>query len=170
MRVLFLDDDSEVLTDGLADLDESRHQVDKCTTIEAAKAALTREDGTVTSENIVLFVDHDLGAGNEGYQFVEWVRQTHPRGHLLPIVYLTGRESERGFITRQASKPYHTPSLYLGKRDFARTSFDVNAFIEQLVTEYERGVSEVERQRLDDTIRFFESLPDDIESVPDDAS
>lgn len=161
MKVLFLDDDAGVLTDGLADLDEDRHQVDFCTTIEAAKAVLLRADGELDGADVVLFVDHDLGAGQEGYEFVEWVRRNHPRGHLLPIVYLTGRESERGYIARQAKSPYHSPSLYLSKREFARTSFDVNDFIDRLKADFGNSVTEVESQRLDYTIRFFESLPDD---------
>lgn len=161
MKVLFLDDDTAVLTDGLADLDENAHQVHFCTTIDAAKAVLLRADGELDTADVILFVDHDLGAGQEGYVFVEWVRRNHPRGHLLPIVYLTGRESERGYIARQAKSPYHSPSLYLSKREFARTSFDVNDFIDRLRTEFGKSVAEVESQRLDYTIRFFESLPDD---------
>lgn len=160
MRVLFLDDDSVVLSDGLADLDEQRFRVDLCTTVAAAMTALQDEGGSITPDDVVLFVDHDLGGGQEGYEFVEWVRRGHQRGHLLPIVYLTGRESERGYIKRQANRPYHSPSLYLSKLDFARASFDVNQFIDELVGKFEQGVEEIERQRLEHTIRFFETLPD----------
>lgn len=159
MRVLFLDDDSDILADGLADLDGDRYPVSKCLTIERGMEALTNPDGSVTGDAVVVFVDHDLGAGREGYEFVEWIRRRHPLGHLLPIVYLTGRESERGFLERQAKSPYHTPSLYLSKRDFAKTTFDINEFIADLVRQFSESAEEVEQQRLDETIRFFESIP-----------
>ena len=54
MRVLFLDDDSDILADGLADLDGDRYPVSKCLTIERAMEALTNPDGSITGDpNVV---------------------------------------------------------------------------------------------------------------------
>ena len=160
MRLIFLDDDPAVLDEGLAELDSSRFDAEKYSTIEEAQSALSLPDGGVVADDVMCFVDHDLGAGRVGYTFVAWLRRNHPKGLRLPIVYLTGRESERGFLEQQAKDPYHTPSLYLSKREAARSSFDLNAFIDRLADSYSRAAQEDDEQRMKETLNFFEAFPE----------
>ena len=64
---------------------------------------------------LVLIVDHDLGPGVVGYDVVREVRRTRHDGLLIPIIYLTGRESEAGYLANELDDPYSSPSAYIKK-------------------------------------------------------
>ena len=76
---------------------------------------------------LVLIVDHDLGPGVIGYDIVREVRRTRLDGLLLPIIYLTGRESEAGYLTNEMNDPFASPSVYVKKTSLG--SIDLAALV-----------------------------------------
>jgi CheY-like chemotaxis protein len=67
----------------------------------------------------VFIVDHDLGNGTVGYQVVQRLRETRPDGLALPVVYLTGRESEKGYLEARLTAPNLRPSVFVSKNKLA---------------------------------------------------
>lgn len=78
----------------------------------------------------VLIVDHDLGISTFGYEIVKQIRLIRPDGLTLPIIYLTGRESEIGYLQQALIDPYAMPSVYISKSKMAE--IDLRAIVERL--------------------------------------
>lgn len=104
----------------MVDALQYRHEV--FTSIGQAKAGL---DGR--TEWFVCLLDHDFRQqANEeetGYDLARWLRTQHPLREILPIIYLTGRESPRSFLQRQRELRKFAPQTYLAKSDLA-TDFE----------------------------------------------
>lgn len=166
MRVLFLDDDRQFLNDGLVELEYSDVEVETFTSVESL---LKRVDEVLT-EPLMLFVDHDLGQDGEGYQAIRSVRERHPNGLSLPIVYLTGRESEQHFLQALRSDPYEAPSAFLSKRELAAADFSLVA----LIAELEEAFYAADRLARSQEVRRALNVIDSIQEVgwfdPDDGS
>jgi len=64
-------------------------------------------------------MDHDLGGGVVGYEIVTQLRQARPDGLALPIVYLTGRESEKSYLEQRLKDPNLRPSCFISKNRLA---------------------------------------------------
>lgn len=74
-----------------------------------------------SEDPFIVLLDHDLGhAEQQGYVLCAWLREVHPLGLLLPIIYLTGRETPEGFYSRQQVQPFVHPTMYLNKIDMDR--------------------------------------------------
>lgn len=74
----------------------------------------------------VLLLDHDFGLNQgkseAGYELCAYLRTAHPFGMLLPVVYLTGRETEGGFLQQLQAKCGLGPSMFVTKTMLATNS------------------------------------------------
>lgn len=52
-----------------------------------------------------------------GYDIAEWLRTRHPLGRMLPIIYLSGRESAQGFIARMRQNGQYHPDDFITKAE-----------------------------------------------------
>jgi CheY-like chemotaxis protein len=52
-----------------------------------------------------------------GYDIAEWLRFRHPLGRLLPIIYLSGRETAQGFIARMRQNVQYHPDDFITKAE-----------------------------------------------------
>ena len=94
-------------------------------------------------EPFVVLLDHDLGEGvDDGYVLCEWLRVAHPLGHILPIVYLTGRLPPDKYISNQLARPFAGPTVYVAKTDAERQ-------VGELLEVFHRQFDEV-RRAIDD--------------------
>lgn len=109
----------------------------------------------------VVFIDHDLGCQDVGYDVVRRLRQTHPDGEFLPIVYLTGRESVDGYLAAERDDPDASPSLYLSKRGLI--SVDFNDLINRLVNQFESQMRIASQHSAKRAIRSLLSPMEDME-------
>ena len=120
VTVVALDDNADFLENGLLILEQEGFDLHRFTDAEEFTDFVRSHDGIV-----VALVDHDLGAELNGYDVVRRIREDRSDGLLLPVVYLTGRESESGFLEAEAANPYTAPSLYLSKRALGRVDIDL---------------------------------------------
>ncbi len=151
MIVGILDDSEAFLDTGLLPLEQTGIEVRKFSEPESfSKWAITVVDP------VVLFVDHDLGHDLVGYDVVRTIRHERSDGLIVPIVYLTGRETETGFLEAEGRDPYGTPSVYLNKRSLVKT--DLPRFLESLAAAYGEAKALSESQSVRQAMSFFQHL------------
>lgn len=148
-----LDDNREFVEIGLIALEQAGVSVVKHTSAESFVRWVLETAAT----GCVLFVDHDLGEDRDGYDVVRGLRHARADGLIMPIVYLTGRETERGFIEREAEDPYSVPSMYLNKRDLIRV--DMLDLVRRLHSQYLQARALMEAQSTQQAMEFFRDLP-----------
>jgi CheY-like chemotaxis protein len=94
-------------------------------------------------EPMIVLLDHDFGDGRStGYTLCTWLRQTHPLGMILPIVYLTGRLAPDHYLQHERELPFEAPSVYVAK---AHADEHLGALLERFTQQFERI-----REHLDD--------------------
>lgn len=86
--------------------------------LSAAKAALDgRED------MFLVLLDHDFAAaGNEtavGYDLAKWLKKSHWAQHVLPIIYVTGRELPMGYVRMRREFGGLAPDEFISKDELA---------------------------------------------------
>lgn len=82
----------------------------------------------------IVLLDHDLGEGtDDGYVLCEWLRSVHPLGHVLPIVYLTGRLPPDQYIANQLARPFSGPTVYVAKTNAEQ---QIQELLERFVREF----------------------------------
>ena len=64
-----------------------------------------------------------------GYDVAEWLRTRHPLGRMLPIIYLSGRESAQGFIARMRTNGQFHPDDFITK---AEIGIDVDMLLDRI--------------------------------------
>lgn len=111
-----------------------------------ADAASFTASEIVSNDPAVFIVDHDLGNGDVGYDVVQKLRETRPDGLALPIVYLTGRESEKGYLEMRLKKPNLRPSVFVSKNSLA--SIDLVEVCEGLLDHYSQILEHEQVQTL----------------------
>lgn len=104
----------------------------------------------------VLIVDHDLGISTFGYEVVKQIRLMRPDGMTIPIIYLTGRESEIGYLQQALVDPYSMPSVYISKSKMAEV--DLRAIVERLSRLAGEAQDAADRQAARRASRFLASL------------
>jgi len=97
-------------------------------------------------EAAVFIVDHDLGNGVIGYDIVRELRQTRPDGLALPVVYLTGRESEKSYLERRLEKPNLRPSCFVSKSRVAHV--DLLEICADLLAHFQEVLDQEQSQAL----------------------
>jgi CheY-like chemotaxis protein len=118
MLVVIVDDEVEFAAD-LAMLVESLgFECEQHHSIRAAREHLVPE-----RREFIAILDHDFraGAGEEttGYDLARELRAAHPLGRVLPIVYLSGRETTDNFIARKREMMSFAPDVFIGKFELA---------------------------------------------------
>ena len=137
MRIVVVDADKAFAQDVAKTLNMLGHQPEVFTSLAAARQHLTGVE-----EPLLIFLDHDFGQageeGQEGYDLCKWLRENHPFGLLLPIVYLTGREPSEHFLLREREEPYVHPSAYIGKEELARDAALLPRLLQRYQDQFER--------------------------------
>lgn len=98
------------------------------------------------SDPIVVIVDHDLGGGVVGYEIVTKLRQARPDGLALPIVYLTGRESEKSYLEQRLRDPNLRPSCFISKNRLAH--IDLLDICAALLVHFQQTLEQEQSQAL----------------------
>lgn len=84
-------------------------------------AVLRNADARETDAVIVIDPSGVLRDGQRdvlvGYDIAEWLRTNHPLGRMLPIIYLSGRESAQGFIARMRQNGQYHPGDFITKAE-----------------------------------------------------
>lgn len=102
--------------------------------VEEAKIGLVGID-----DPFIVLLDHDLGAGKEdGYVLCDWLRSGHPLGHVLPIVYLTGRLPPDQYVANQLERPFSGPTVYIAKTN-------AESQLQEMLPRFERQFQEVRK-------------------------
>jgi CheY-like chemotaxis protein len=150
-----IDDNPGFLRDGLLALELEGFEVRMWT----EPGPMIEEIGSASGA-LVFFVDHDLGLSSSGYDVVREVRRTRADGLLVPIVYLTGRETEEGYLATEAADPYSAPSCYLNKR--ALIDVDLIDLVDSLSDRFAEALRLSEQQAARRAVLFFEDMPADM--------
>lgn len=109
----------------------------------AAQGLATRSDDMDATWFIVI-LDHDFPPENPtvrvaiqgrdyelvvGYDIAKWLRAQHPLGQMLPIIYLSGRESAQGFIAQMRKNGQFHPNDFITK---AEIGIDVDMLLDRI--------------------------------------
>jgi CheY-like chemotaxis protein len=154
-RVVLIDDEISFINSLGRTLEEDGYPVVRLTSIREAVESLqqliaTCGDGSVPEGEVddgcwfVVVLDHDFpredpplrieGRGGSrtltvGYDVAQWLRQHHPLGRLLPIVYLSGRETAQGFIAQMRRNGQYHPDAFITK---AEIGIDVDLLLDTI--------------------------------------
>src|SRR4051794_3944993 len=109
MKVIIVDDEASFADEVAAVAREQGHEAETFGTVEAAWGELQTEERL----DLMILLDHDFHGESKGYELCRRIRTQHPVGLVLPIVYLTGRETHEDYQRHWASEPTSSPSLYL---------------------------------------------------------
>jgi CheY-like chemotaxis protein len=96
--------------------------------------------------DVLVFLDHDFHGEAKGYQLCSQIRRHHPLGLLLPIIYLTGRETGEGYTRHWADEPVLSPSLYLDKGALTRQPTLLQHIIERFGVQFEQMLDLADEQ------------------------
>lgn len=117
-KLVAIDDDLNFLESLTALLEISGYIVTTFLSVEAAIAG-TEND----RELFVTLLDHDFSLGNTdgkfGYEFSKHLKRVHWAGVVMPIIYLTGRESKEGFNAAVSEFGGYAPDEYFSKSKLA---------------------------------------------------
>lgn len=149
-----LDDHQLFLETGLLPLEQGGYHVHKFSAPEDLLEHAGQSKCTT-----VYFIDHDLGLAENGYDIVRTLRNSRPDGLLLPIVYLTGRETPDGYLAQEASDPYSSPSCYLNKRELIKA--DLVGLVARLLVRYRESLVQADDQAVSRAVTGLSELPND---------
>jgi len=162
MKVIIVDDDAGV-AESLKDLVES----------EGYDAAVyhslkdVREGLKGTEEPMVVVLDHDfseVGEQNQvGYDLCQWLRENHPFGLLLPIIYLTGRETAERYLQQQRYAPFVHPNAYISKDQLASEQNLLPSLLKRYEKEFVQIRELFEKQSAQQALIGFEEMEPELE-------
>lgn len=159
--VVLIDDEVPFINSLGRALEEEGYSVTRLRSISEAVSHLSvrlrmPEDGTADDLDagwFILVLDHDfppedpttLVAGLEGefevrngYGIARWLRIHHSLGRMLPIIYLSGRESAQGFIAQMRENGQYHPDDFI-------TKAEIGANVEMLLDRISHFDSELNR-------------------------
>ncbi|OQY29867.1 MAG: hypothetical protein B6244_02605 [Candidatus Cloacimonetes bacterium 4572_55] len=135
MRVIIVDDEVD-FGESLQDMIESEgYEVDFYCSIHSAQEALSSLE-----EPIVVISDHDFGGIEVGYDFCKWLREKHPFGLLLPIIYLTGRGSDKDYLNQQQESPFNHPNAFISKDQLSSD----DDLLPDILSRYSKGFEQIQ--------------------------
>ncbi len=162
MKVIVVDDEASV-ADGLKDLIESEgYDVEVYHTLKDVREGLSGIE-----EPMVVILDHDFSDVGErdqvGYDLCQWLRENHPFGLLLPIIYLTGRETAERYLQQQRNAPFVHPNAYVSKDQLASEQ----DLLSNLLKRYEKEFAQIrelfEKQSAQQALIGFEEMEPELE-------
>jgi len=118
MKVIIIDDEAS-LADSLKDLVlVEGYEAEVYHTLKSAREGLEKIE-----EPMIVILDHDFRDAGErdqvGYDLCKWLRENHPYGLLLPIIYLSGHETVDGFLQQALKEPFAHPTVFISKEQLA---------------------------------------------------
>ncbi|GEM_PF-2166764 len=161
MKVIIIDDEAS-FADSLKDLVQVEgYEAEVYHTLKQAREGLEGAD-----EPMVVLLDHDFRDVGEkdqvGYDFCGWLRENHPFGLLLPIIYLTGRETTEHFLKQQRDNPFVHPSAYISKDQLASDQELLPNLLKQYQEQFERIRELSEKQGVQQALIGFRDMePED---------
>jgi CheY-like chemotaxis protein len=151
--VLLVDDEQPFISSLGRTLEEEGYPVLRFSTIRDVvnqvgermrKSQEEVEAGDIDEDWFIAVLDHDFPRedppvrvslrGTErdlvsGYDIAEWLRLHHPLRWMLPIIYLSGRESAQGFIARMRENGQFHPDDFITK---AEIGIDVDVLLSRI--------------------------------------
>ena len=117
-NLVAIDDDKNFLDSLTALLEVSGYKVFTFGSVEMAI------EGTKNINDLyVTLLDHDFSLGSSegkfGYEFSRHLKRSHWAGFVMPIIYLTGRESREGFNSAVSEFGGYAPDEYFAKSQLA---------------------------------------------------
>jgi hypothetical protein len=111
------------------------------------------------------FQTFHFGSDHQGYELCRWLREHHPFGLLLPIVYLTSDETPEHFLERQAEAPFTHPSAFVPKSQLAVAGF-LPRLLKQHQEQFERVRLLAEQQGARQALLGLAAMDPDIIDAP----
>jgi CheY-like chemotaxis protein len=117
-RIVLVDDEVEFVEDLRVLIQALGYDSEAYYSLASAKEGLRgRED------DFIVLLDHDFraeaGEDEKGYLLARWLRREHRLREILPIIYLTGRESPEDFVKMHQELRLFAPDAYLNKSQLA---------------------------------------------------
>lgn len=163
MRIVVVDDETPFAQDLAEALKQLGHAPEEYATLAEARRNLAEVE-----EPLVVLLDHDFGKGGEedeeGYGLCKWLRENHPFGLLLPIIYLTGREPPDRFLAYERDDPFTHPSAHINKMDFNRDPELLYRLVQRCQEQFDRVCALGEKQSARQALMNWAKLgpePDD---------
>jgi len=141
MKIVVVDDDKGFARDMGELLRSEGHDSTIFHSVEEARKGLAGEE-----RPFLMFLDHDFGPAEQGYELARWLRETHPFGMILPIIYLTGSESPERFLGQESATPFAHPTAFLTKNQLAKDDGLLSRLLKQYAADFERVRELVEIQ------------------------
>lgn len=162
MKVIVVDDDRNFARDLSESLRSEGHDSLVFHSVGEARAGLA-----AVEEPFLVLLDHDFGSAEPGYELCRWLRENHPFGLLLPIVYLTGRESAVHFLEHQADSPFVHPSAFVAKNQLAQDDAFLPRLLKRYEEQFEQGRILSEKQSVRQALHEFATMnPEDVLDAP----
>jgi len=156
-------DDEKSIADSLKDLAESEgYDVEVYHTLKDVRAGLQDVE-----KPMVIILDHDFSEVGErdqvGYDLCQWLRENHPFGLLLPIIYLTGRETEERYLQQQRNAPFVHPNAFVSKDQLASNQDLLSDLLHRYEKEFERILELFDKQSAQQALIGFEEMEPELE-------
>jgi CheY-like chemotaxis protein len=151
---IWLIDDEKLILDSLEfSLAASRSEtIRKFLTLLSAREALD-----ASAQMLLLILDHDFPNADSnlsnGYDFADYAKTRFWMRAVLPIIYLTGRESLEGFESKKFLMGGRAPDFYMNKTELHTNKLD--ELIENLADRLYNFEVAVEEHGLERAIEIF---------------
>jgi len=157
MKVIIVDDEAQVRENLALAAKAAGYDYATYGSVESAWEEL-RDDSRL---DLVVILDHDFLGQAPGYELSRRLRHHHPMGLLLPIIYLTGRESPDGYLEQFATGPMASPTIYLHKADLLKHEGILNRILQQYDEELARMHVLADEQGAQRALLYFGEPHDD---------
>lgn len=140
MRIYVLDDEVES-SEIFSDLNELAPEHDFLMFSNSIDLRNEIDQARLTSylaSEAIFIIDHDLGSYETGLDFVNWLRQNHEFGLMLPVIMLTGRLALTDYTKSQWKNPYLHCDMIITKSEAQSPSFDWSEVLGSLAIQYLR--------------------------------
>lgn len=116
--IYVIDDEVDVAAAVCTSLELDGYQ---CRPLHSLTQARTQLGGV--EELFITILDHDFatvaGEAETGYEFGRWLKEQHWAAYVLPIIYLTGRETPAGYVRARRELAGYAPDDFLNKNELA---------------------------------------------------
>jgi CheY-like chemotaxis protein len=114
---------------------------------------------------VLVLLEHDLG-DEQGYDLCRWLRETHPCGLWLPVIYLTRRETPEGFLAQQLQHPFAHPSAYVSKDQLGAEEGFLSRTLKRYQEQFERARLLFEQQSARQALLGLAEMDPDLIDAP----
>jgi CheY-like chemotaxis protein len=161
MKVIVIDDDKTWVREIADTLRSEGYEPLIFHSVEEARRGLADLE-----EPVPVLLDHDFGPGEQGYELCRWLRENHPFGLLLPIIYLTGRETPDRFLYQQSENPFTHPTVYVSKGQLAADDGFLSRALKKYQDQFERVRLLFEQQSARQALLDLAQMDPDVIDAP----